>query len=141
MRSPAFLLFLAATAAAPLSARAQTATLTSLDPSRGANLPPTSAALADEAFAAVINPAGLARAAGLQFDYAFERSLARAQTAHGAYLSLGGDALGAAPPADWGAGPRDPRRFPWALAPGGQPFSFGFPYHWISPPDPARGAL
>src|SRR3954463_3005479 len=127
--------------AAPLAARAQTATLTSLDPSRGANLPPTSAALADEPFAAVINPAGLARAAGLQFDYAFERSLARAQTAHGAYLSLGGDGLAGALTADWVGGAADHRRFSWALAAGGQPFSIGLAYHWVSSPDPALEGL
>jgi protease-4 len=119
------LLLLFALAAAPLAARAQTATLTALDPSRGANLPPTSAALADEAFAAVINPAGLARAPGLQFDYAFERSLARAQTAHGAYLSLGGDSLAAALTADWVGGARAAAsrgRCPW-------PPSLGVSYH------------
>src|SRR4051812_4734094 len=127
--------------AAPLAARAQTATLTTLDPSRGANLPPTSAALADEAFAAVINPAGLARAPGLQFDYAFERSLARAQTAHGAYLSLGGDGLAGALTADWGGGAVGHRRFSWALAAGGQPLSLGVAYHWIGSPDPTLDGL
>jgi protease-4 len=127
--------------AAPLAARAQTATLTTLDPSRGANLPPTSAALADEAFAAVINPAGLARAPGLQFDYAFERSLARAQTAHGAYLSLGGDGLAGALTADWVGGAVGHRRFSWALAAGGQPLSLGVAYHWIGSPDPTLDGL
>src|SRR3954466_16058433 len=111
MRLPASSLAAAPLTLAPLAPRAPTASLTSLDPSRGANLPPTSAALAGEAFAATINPAGLARAAGLQLDYAFERSLARAQTAHGASLSLGGDGLGAALTADWVGGAAEHRRF------------------------------
>src|SRR5688572_14355399 len=95
------LLALAALLTAP--ARAQTASLVSLDPSRGANLPPTGAALVDEAFAAAINPAALTRAGGLQLHYVFERSLARAQTAHGVYLSAGGP-LATAFTADWVGG-------------------------------------
>lgn len=133
--------FTALLALAPLCALAQTAALTSLDPLRGANLPPTSAALADEAFAAAVNPAGLAHAAGLQLDYAFERSLARAQTAHGAYLSLGGGTLGAALTADWVGGALDHRRFSWALAAGSQRLSFGASYHWIGSADPALDGL
>jgi len=133
--------FTALLALAPLAALAQTASLLSLDPSRGANLPPTSAALADEAFAAEVNPAGLAHAAGLQLDYAFERSLARAQTAHGASLSLGGGSFGAALTADWVGGAVDHRRFSWALAAGSQVLSFGASYHWIGATDPALEGL
>jgi protease IV len=128
-------------ALAPLAALAQTASLNSLDPLRGANLPPTSAALADEAYAAAVNPAGLTHATGLQLDYAFERSLARAQTAHGAYLSLGGGSLTAALSADWVGGAGDHRRFSWALATGSQRLSFGVSYHWIGSRDPALDGL
>src|SRR5215471_18117865 len=39
---------------------AQTTAIQTSDPSRGATLPPTSAALADEATAPAVNPAGLA---------------------------------------------------------------------------------
>ena len=126
---PGPLLALAALLAAP--ARAQTATLTSLDPSRGANLPPVGAALADEATAAAVNPAGLAHAGGLQLHYVFDRSLARAQTAHGLYLSAGG-ALSTALSADWVGGALDHRRWSWALAAGSESFSLGFDYHWLS---------
>jgi len=126
---------------APLSALAQTASLTSTDPERGATLPPTSAALADEAFAASVNPAGLTHASGLQLDYAFERSLARAQTAHGAFLSMGGGGLGSALTAEWVGGAGDHRRFSWALAAGSQLLSLGVSYHWIGSADPALDGL
>ncbi|HZN95021.1 MAG TPA: signal peptide peptidase SppA [Myxococcales bacterium] len=137
MRPPLLLLALVA---APLAARAQTATLSSLDPSRGANLPPTGAALADEAFAAAVNPAGLTHANGLQLNYAFERSFARAQTAHGVFLSAGGG-LSAALAADWVGGAVEHRRFSWALAAGSPLLSFGFTYHWLGSSDPALDGL
>ena len=128
---PLLLLTAALASLAPLAARAQTATLSSLDPSRGANLPPTGAALADEAFATAVNPAGLAHADGLQLNYAFERSFARAQTAHGLYVSAGTGSLGLGLSADWVGGAAEHRRFAWALAFGSPTLTLGFTYHWL----------
>ena len=73
--------FAACVLALSFEASAQTGGLQTDAPdfSRGATLPPTSAALVDDATAPLVNPAGLARMPGLQLFYLHERNLARNQ--------------------------------------------------------------
>ncbi|HLL55976.1 MAG TPA: signal peptide peptidase SppA [Myxococcaceae bacterium] len=76
----------------PVVAFGQTSSLDEREASRGTQLPPTSAALADEATAMAINPAGLSAVGASQLFYVHERSIARNQVADGLYLA--GTALG-----------------------------------------------
>ena len=138
-------LFCALTTSFP--ALSQTASIEPVDPtdySSGATLPPTSAALIDEAPSPLVNPGGLALMPGFQLFYLHERSLGRNQIIDGVYLgqnlfglfSLGLDL-------EWirgGAGPRR-RRTTWTLAAGGEFLSLGATYHAFSSDDPNLDAL
>ena len=106
----------------------------SLDYSGGATLPPTSAALLDEATAPVVNPAGLAFMPGLGLSYLHERSLGRNQIVDGAYLGqsfFGLFDIGFN--LEWirGDGPFR-RRTSWTLAGGGEFLSLGLTYRTFS---------
>src|SRR5690242_17484410 len=70
-------------------------------PPRGVTLPPTSAALVDEATALSVNPASLRFVGPGQLFYLHERNLARDQVGDGLYLgtTLGG--LGAGFSLEW----------------------------------------
>ncbi|HYR56364.1 MAG TPA: signal peptide peptidase SppA [Myxococcaceae bacterium] len=113
------------------------------DFSRGATLPPTSAALVDEATAPLVNPAGLGRMPGLQLFYLHERNLARNQIIDGVYLGqsffglidFGFDL-------EWirGTGPSR-RRTSWTLAFGAEFLSLGATYHTFSSEDLNLDAL
>src|SRR5216683_765826 len=113
------------------------------DFSRGATLPPTSAALVDDATAPLVNPAGLARMPGLQLFYLHERNLARNQIIDGVYLGqsffglidFGFDL-------EWirGTGPSR-RRTSWTLAFGAEFLSLGATYHTFSSEDLNLDAL
>src|SRR5216684_293863 len=113
------------------------------DFSRGATLPPTSAALVDDATAPLVNPAGLARMPGLQLFYLHERNLARNQIIDGVYLGqsffglidFGFDL-------EWirGTGPSR-RRTSFSLALGSEFLSLGATYNTFSSEDPNLDAL
>lgn len=117
--------------AVPMSSVAQTSAIQTRDLSRGAILPPTSAALADEATAPSINPAGLAHLNDVQLLYLHERysgfgSLSRNADA----LHLGASIFGlftAGFGLDWVRGNFVPsyRKTHWTLALGGQELSLG----------------
>ncbi|HZA50332.1 MAG TPA: signal peptide peptidase SppA, partial [Myxococcaceae bacterium] len=76
-----------ASAVAAATAFAQPAALEHTDLSRGLTLPPTSPALADEATAPLVNPAGLMQVRSAQLFYGHERSVARNDVIDGLYLS------------------------------------------------------
>ncbi len=113
------------------------------DFSRGATLPPTSAALVDDATAPLVNPAGLARMPGLQLFYLHERNLARNQIIDGVYLgqSLFG-LIDFGFDLEWirGTGPSR-RRTSFSLALGSEFLSLGATYHTFSSEDPNLDAL
>jgi protease-4 len=130
--------------AVPRAALAQTASVQHGDLSRGATLPPTSAALVDDAMAPLVNPAGLAFISGGQFSYLHERSVGRGQLIDGLYtgtsllgLLAGGFDI------EWirGGGPANRRRLSWSLALGGAPLSLGASYHSFSSENPDFDAL
>src|SRR5687768_7716047 len=71
-------------------------------PPRGVTLPPTSAALVEEATALSLNPAGLSFVGPAQLFYLHERNLVRDQVGDGLYLGtslMGG--LGAGFSMEW----------------------------------------
>jgi protease-4 len=91
-----------------LGAQAQTAAVSSADLSRGTTLLPGSSAWADEATAAVYNPAGLARVGGFNAWYLHERSNTRSLDNDALFLAAGlGDIAGLG------------LSFEWLRAPGG----------------------
>ena len=117
---------------APRPARSQTANFqpAPADYSGGATLPPTSAALIDEATSPQVNPAGLAFMPGFGLSYLHERGLDRNLIADGVYVgaSIFG-LLDAGFDIEWlrGDGPSR-RRISWTLASGSEFFSLGLTY-------------
>ncbi len=104
-------------------------------PPRGVTLPPTSAALVDEATALAVNPAGLRFVGPGQLFYLHERNLVRDQVGDGLYLGstlLGG--LGAGFSLEWmrGRGLPDYRKTSFGLALGSRTLSLGVGYHHLS---------
>ncbi len=126
-------------------ARSQTANFqpVPLDYSAGATLPPTSAALIDDATSPQVNPAGLAFMPGFGLSYLHERSLGRNLIADGVYLGqsifgvvdIGFDL-------EWlrGDGPFR-RRASWTLAAGAEFLSLGVTYRSFSSGQPDLNAL
>ncbi|MFY0569473.1 signal peptide peptidase SppA [Archangium lansingense] len=113
-------------------------------PPRGVTLPPTSAALVDEATALSVNPAGLRFVGPGQLFYLHERNLAQDQVGDGLYLGatlLGG--LGAGFSLDWmrGHGLPDYRKTSFGLAVGSRKLSLGVGYHNLSSRDPDLNRL
>ncbi|WP_257458641.1 signal peptide peptidase SppA [Archangium lipolyticum] len=109
-------------------------------PPRGVTLPPTSAALVDEATALTVNPAGLRYVGPAQLFYLHERDLAHDQLGDGLYLGstlLGG--LGAGFSMEWirGRGLPDYRKTSLGLALGGEKLSLGAAYNGYSSRDDA----
>lgn len=138
--------FVAGVLALSFEASSQTVGLQTDTPdfSRAATLPPTSAALVDEATAPLVNPAGLARMPGVQLFYLHERNLARNQIIDGVYLGqsffglldFGFDL-------EWirGNGQPSRRRTSWTLALGSEFLSLGATYHTFSSEDLNLDAL
>lgn len=116
-----------------LPALAQSSALAGDDLSRGATLPPTNAALADEATAPLVNPAGLSQLRALQLFYLHERNVARGSVVDGLYVGeTFFDAVGVGFGVEWirtGGDPSrqrpDRRKTTWALSLGGPSFSLG----------------
>jgi protease-4 len=113
-------------------------------PPRGVTLPPTSAALVDEATALAVNPAGLRFVGPAQLFYLHERNLARDQVGDGVYLGttlLGG--LGAGFGLEWmrGRGLPDYRKTSFGLALGSRKLSLGVGYYHLSSRDAALDRL
>jgi protease-4 len=135
MRALPFLLLLPGLALAQPALVIQPAT-----PPRGVTLPPTSAALVDEATALTVNPAGLRYVGPTQLFYLHERNLARDQLGDGLYLGtslLGG--LGAGFSLEWmrGRGLPDYRKTSFGLALGGDKLSLGAAYNGYTSRDEA----
>jgi len=127
-------------------ALAQTLNLQPTDLSSGATLPPTSAALIDEATAPLVNPAGLGHVSGIQLFYLHERNIATDQIADGLYFAE--SLFGILEPGfaiEWlrgrgrngGVGAPSRRRFTWSLATGSKFLSLGAAYHVFSSSDNA----
>ena len=113
-------------------------------PPRGVTLPPTSAALVDEATALAVNPAGLRFVGPGQLFYLHERNLARDQVGDGVYLGTtlpGG--MGAGFSLEWmrGRGLPDYRKTSFGLALGSRKLSLGVGYHNLSSRDAALDRL
>ncbi|OJH39404.1 signal peptide peptidase SppA [Cystobacter ferrugineus] len=113
-------------------------------PPRGVTLPPTSAALVDEATALALNPASLRLVGPGQLTYLHERNLASDQVGDGLFLgtSLGGG-LGAGFSLEWmrGRGLPDYRKTSFGLALGAGALSLGVGYHDISSADATLSRL
>ncbi len=128
----------------PFQALPQTANIQNDDLSRGGTLPPTSAALVDEATAPLVNPAGLALMPGFQLFYLHERSLGRNQIIDGVYLgqSLFG-LIDLGIDLEWirGSGQPSRRRTSWSFAAGSDFLSLGATYHSFSSEDVNLDAL
>lgn len=128
-------LLLALTFAA--SALGQTYAIEARDPARGINLPPTGAALIDEATSPNINPAGLAFVEGFQLEYLHDRNVGLNEVSDGLFLAarLGGMRLGFGE--EWIRPSLLPhyRRTSWTLAAGDQWLSLGAGLHLYSSDD------
>ncbi len=113
-------------------------------PPRGVTLPPTSAALVDEATALSLNPASLRFVGPAQLFYLHERNLVRDQVGDGLYLgsSLPGG-LGAGFSMEWmrGRGLPDYRKTSLGLALGSRRLSLGAAWHGFSSEDAALDRL
>lgn len=134
-----FRLVVALTALAASSAFAQTATLQYEGVDRGTNLPPTSAAINDEATALSVNPAGLAGISGADLFYLHERAVNRGQVADALYLGLGLGGLSLAFSQDWmrSSNAANYRRTGFGLSLGSSSvFSLGIGFHWLSSDSP-----
>ncbi|MBI3185200.1 MAG: signal peptide peptidase SppA [Myxococcales bacterium] len=119
---------------APAFALGQTGAVLHSDPSRGATLPPSSAALAADATASALNPGALSFLGGPELFYLHERGGARGQVVDGLFLgdSLFG-AIGAGFSLEWvrGAGP-DYRKTSYAFSVGSSTLSVGGSYNLFS---------
>ncbi|MFL5355325.1 signal peptide peptidase SppA [Archangium sp.] len=107
-------------------------------PPRGVTLPPTSAALVDEATALSVNPAGLRFIGPGQLFYLHERNLARDQVGDGLFLGASLPfGLGAGFSMEWmrGQGLPDYRKTSLGLALGSGRLSLGVGYHNLSSDD------
>ncbi|HSP78178.1 MAG TPA: signal peptide peptidase SppA, partial [Myxococcaceae bacterium] len=107
-------------------------------PPRGVTLPPTSPALADEAFALSVNPAGLRYVGRGQLFYLHERNLVQDQVGDGLFLGttvLGG--LGAGLGVEWvrGRGLPDYRKSSFGLALGSERLALGVAYNTFASDD------
>ena len=119
-------------------ALAQTSSLAQQDLSRGATLPPTGAALVDEATAPIVNPAGLTSQSGLQALYIHDLSVPRRQTVDGLYLGTSlFNAVGLGLNVEWvrNAGFDDYRKTTWAMSFGGPQLSIGLGLNLFSARD------
>ncbi|MFZ5471086.1 MAG: signal peptide peptidase SppA [Myxococcota bacterium] len=119
----------------PAAAFAQTAAVFHDDPSRGTTLPPIGAALADEATAIAVNPAGLSFVGAAQLFYAHERAVARNDVVDGLYLgSTFFDLLGAGFSLEWvrSDSSLDYRKTGYALSFGTGTLALGMSYNLFS---------
>lgn len=108
-------------------------------PPRGVTLPPTSAALVDEATALSVNPAALSFVGPAQLFYVHDRNLARDSVGDG--LFLGGTALGLGlgVSLEWirGRGEPDYRKTSWGLSLGQKTLALGATYNHFHSDDEA----
>ncbi|MBZ4417142.1 signal peptide peptidase SppA [Myxococcus sp. RHSTA-1-4] len=106
-------------------------------PSRGVTLPPTGAALVDEATALSLNPAGLGYLGGSQLFYLHERNLARDGVGDGVFLATRFLGLGAGASMEWIRGRAEPdyRRTSLGLSLGSRTLQLGGAWHDFSSDD------
>lgn len=122
----------------PSLALAQTsAVVQSPLPSRGVTLPPTGAALVDEATALSLNPAGLGYVGGGQLFYLHERNLARDSVGDGLFLATRFLGVGAGASVEWIRGRREPdyRKTSLGLSLGSRTLQLGGAWHDFSSDD------
>ncbi|MFP2932506.1 signal peptide peptidase SppA [Pyxidicoccus sp. 3LG] len=122
----------------PCLALAQTGTIPqSQQPSRGVTLPPTGAALVDEATALSLNPAGLGYLGGSQLFYLHERNLTRDGVGDGVFLATRFLGLGAGFSMEWVRGRFEPdyRKTSLGLSLGSRTLQLGGAWHDFSSDD------
>ncbi len=106
-------------------------------PSRGVTLPPTGAALVDEATALSLNPAGLGYLGGSQLFYLHERNLSRDGVGDGVFLAPRFLGLGAGATMEWVRGRAEPdyRKTSLGLSLGSRTLQLGGAWHDFSSDD------
>ncbi|MCP3141385.1 signal peptide peptidase SppA [Pyxidicoccus xibeiensis] len=122
----------------PALALAQTGTVPqSHQPSRGVTLPPTGAALVDEATALSLNPAGLGYLDGSQLFYLHERNLTRDGVGDGVFVATRFLGLGAGASMEWIRGRFEPdyRKTSLGLSLGSRTLQLGGAWHDFSSDD------
>lgn len=121
-------------------AAAQPTTLTGVDPSRGATLPPVSTATVDDATALTINPAALSSIGALQLFYAHQRSLAKDDVVNSLYVgNTFLDVVGLGVAVEWIRSPSRPdfRRTGFGMSLGPKELSLGLSWnHYESEESP-----
>src|SRR5919198_854926 len=125
---------------AATTAFGQPTALERTDLSRGLTLPPPSPALADEATAPLVNPAGLMQLRSSQLFYGHERSVARNDVIDGLYLSNTiFDLLAVGLSVEWIRNTSlpdvefpDRRKTTWSLAFGSPSFALGAGFSFFS---------
>ncbi|MCY1015412.1 signal peptide peptidase SppA [Pyxidicoccus sp. MSG2] len=122
----------------PGLAAAQTGAIDSAPlPSRGVTLPPTGAALVDEATALSLNPAGLGFVGGSQLFYLHERNLVQDGVGDGVFLASRFLGLGAGLSMEWVRGHAEPdyRKTSLGLSVGTRTLQLGGSWHAFSSDD------
>ncbi|QSQ18645.1 signal peptide peptidase SppA [Pyxidicoccus parkwayensis] len=106
-------------------------------PSRGVTLPPTGAALVDEATALSLNPAGLGYVGGSQLFYLHERNLVQDGVGDGVFLASRFLGLGAGLSMEWVRGRAQPdyRKTSLGLSLGSRTLQLGGAWHAFSSDD------
>ncbi|NTX64731.1 signal peptide peptidase SppA [Myxococcus sp. CA051A] len=128
----------------PSLALAQTSTIVQAPvPTRGMTLPPTGAALVDEATALSLNPAGLGFVRSGQLFYLHERNLERDSVADGVFLGAQLLGLGLGASMEWIRGRHEPdyRRTSLGLSLGSPTLQLGGSWHGFSSDDDDIDAL
>jgi protease-4 len=122
----------------PALASAQTGALVEPpQPSRGVTLPPTSPALAEDATALAVNPAGLRFMGPGQLFYLHERNLVRDQVGDGLFLGTTVLGVGAGLSVEWVRGHALPdyRKTAFGLALGSEKLSLGVAFNHFASED------
>ena len=122
----------------PSLALAQTGAIDSAQqPSRGLTLPPTGAALVDEATSLSLNPAGLGYVSGSQLFYLHERTLVRDGVGDGVFLATRLLGLGLGGSMEWVRGHAEPdyRKTSLGLSLGSRTLQLGGAWHGFSSDD------
>ena len=113
---------------------------TTRDPSRGATLPPTGAALIDQSTSPVVNPAGVRFVESAELFYLHERSVNRGEVVDGLYLADSFfDFIGLGFGMEWVRGTpgnsQNHRKTSWSLALGSRLLSLGTSFNLYSSSD------
>ncbi len=106
-------------------------------PPRGVTLPPTSAALVDEATALAVNPAALRFVGPAQLHYVHERNLVRDSVGDGVFVGASPLGVGLGLGIEWirGRGGPDYRKTSWGLSLGAKTLALGGTYNTFGSED------